>query len=60
MVFKYDSTRKNELKVILEMQESEVLNFGIFERDKPPEAKLIATTIDEFDEKVEEKTGFVF
>ncbi|KAK0082608.1 hypothetical protein PV325_010111 [Microctonus aethiopoides] len=58
MVFKYDSTRKNELKVVLEMQESEVLHFGIFERDKPPEAKLIAMTITEFDEKIEDKTGF--
>ncbi|KAK0172828.1 hypothetical protein PV328_006099 [Microctonus aethiopoides] len=51
-------TRKNELKVVLEMQESEVLHFGIFERDKPPEAKLIAMTITEFDEKIEDKTGF--
>ncbi|XP_034943685.1 uncharacterized protein [Chelonus insularis] len=58
MVFKYDSTRKSELKVVLEMQESEVVHFGIFERDKPPDAKLIATSIDEYEEKVEEKTGY--
>lgn len=41
------------------MQDTEVVNFGIFERDKPPEAKLIATSIEEFDEKIEEKTGCV-
>ncbi|XP_057331537.1 uncharacterized protein LOC130671581 isoform X2 [Microplitis mediator] len=58
IVFKFDSTRKNELKVVLEMQESEVIHFGIFERDKPPEAKLIATNIDEYEEKVVEKTGY--
>lgn len=41
------------------MQESEIVHFGIFERDKPPEAKLIATSIDEYEEKVEEKTGYI-
>lgn len=41
------------------MQATEVLNFGIFERDKPPEAKLIATTIDEYDNKIDEKTGYI-
>lgn len=41
------------------MQESEVIHFGIFERDKPPEAKLIATNIDEYEEKVVEKTGYI-
>ena len=44
--------------MVLEIHDSEVVNFGIFERDKPPEAKLIATSIDEFDEKIEEKTGW--
>lgn len=58
MVFKFDSTRKNELKVVLEMQESEVLHFGIFERDKPGEARLMATSIDEFDASSEEKSGY--
>ncbi|XP_074094257.1 uncharacterized protein LOC141524338 isoform X1 [Cotesia typhae] len=58
IVFKFDSTRKNELKAVLEMQESEIVHFGIFERDKPPEAKLIATSIDEYEEKVKEKTGY--
>ncbi|XP_043274612.1 thioredoxin domain-containing protein 3-like isoform X2 [Venturia canescens] len=57
IVFKYDSTRRNELKMVLDIYESEVVNFGIFERDKPPEAKLIATSIEEFDENFEGKTG---
>lgn len=56
-MFKYDSTRRNELKMVLEIHDTEVVNFGIFERDKPPEAKLIATSIDELDEKIEGKTG---
>uniref|UniRef100_A0A0C9RLJ0 NME9 protein n=1 Tax=Fopius arisanus TaxID=64838 RepID=A0A0C9RLJ0_9HYME len=58
MVFKFDSTRKNELKIVLAMQESEVLHFGIFERDKPGEARLIANSIEEFDASTEEKTGY--
>ena len=38
------------------MYNSEVVHFGIFERDKPPEAKLIASSIEEFESKDIEKT----
>lgn len=55
-VFKYDSTRRVELKIVLEMYVNEVLNFGVFERDKPPESKLIATSIEQFETKVKEKS----
>ncbi|XP_033213961.1 uncharacterized protein LOC117171026 [Belonocnema kinseyi] len=58
IVFKYDSTRKNELKVVLEMYSTEVVHFGIFERDKPPEAKLIASSIEEFESNDTERTGY--
>ncbi|XP_043465008.1 uncharacterized protein LOC122500236 isoform X1 [Leptopilina heterotoma] len=58
IVFKYDSTRKNELKVVLEIYNSEIVHFGVFERDKPPEAKLIATNIEEFESMTFERTSF--
>lgn len=57
MVFKYDYTRKNELSIVLEEFEDEVVHFGIFETDKPPEAKLIAKSITEFETNVKERTG---
>lgn len=56
IVFKYDSTRKNELKVVQEIYNSEIVHFGVFERDKPPEAKLIATSIEEFELMTFERT----
>lgn len=59
MVFKYDYTRKNELKIVLEEFDDEVVNFGIFESDKPPEAKIIARRIDEFEQNTIERTGRV-
>ncbi|XP_066590912.1 uncharacterized protein [Prorops nasuta] len=58
ILFKYDSTRKNELKIILKSLEDEVINFGIFEYDKPPEAKLIASTIEEYESSAAERTGY--
>ncbi|XP_076237009.1 uncharacterized protein LOC143180878 [Calliopsis andreniformis] len=58
VVFKYDYTRKNELKIVLEEFEDEVINFGIFEADKPPEAKIIAKSIAEFELNVKERTGY--
>ncbi|XP_015595215.1 uncharacterized protein LOC107267714 [Cephus cinctus] len=58
IVFKYDSTKKNDLKIILEMYNSELVNFGVFERDKPPDAKQIASSIEEFEEYSSEKTGY--
>ncbi|KZC04086.1 Thioredoxin domain-containing protein 3 like protein [Dufourea novaeangliae] len=58
VVFKYDYTRKNELKIVLEEFEDEVANFGIFESDKPPEAKIIAKSIDEFEKNIRERTGY--
>ncbi|KYM77076.1 Thioredoxin domain-containing protein 3 like protein [Atta colombica] len=57
-VFKYDYTRKNDLKMVLEMFDDDVINFGIFEYDKPPEAKMIAKTIEAFEMNTEEKTGY--
>lgn len=57
-IFKYDYTRKNDLKMVLDMFNDEVLNFGIFEYDKPPEAKIIAKSIETFEMNTEEKTGY--
>lgn len=59
-VFKYDYTRKNDLKMVLDMFNDEVINFGIFEYDKPPEAKIIAKSIEAFEMNAEEKTGYSF
>ncbi|XP_023288101.1 uncharacterized protein LOC105701844 [Orussus abietinus] len=58
IVFKYDSTRKNDLKVVMEMYESEIVNFGVFDRDKPPSAKQIADSIEEFETLVKDKSGY--
>lgn len=58
MLFKYDYTRKNELKMVLQEFEDEVVNFGIFESDKPPEAKLIAKSIIDFELNTKERTGY--
>nr|XP_034171497.1 uncharacterized protein LOC117600315 isoform X1 [Osmia lignaria] len=58
VVFKYDYTRKNELKLVLEEFEDEIVHFGIFQSDKPPEAKLIAKSIQEFESTVKERTGY--
>ncbi|XP_076619566.1 uncharacterized protein LOC143340974 isoform X2 [Colletes latitarsis] len=58
VVFKYDYTKKNDLKVVLEEFEDEIINFGIFESDKPPEAKIIAKSIDEFELNTRERTGY--
>ncbi|XP_012233294.1 thioredoxin domain-containing protein 3-like [Linepithema humile] len=57
-VFKYDYTRKNDLKMVLDMFNDDVMDFGIFEYDKPPEAKMIAKNIDVFEMNAEEKTGY--
>lgn len=57
-IFKYDYTRKNDLKMVLDMFDDEVINFGIFEYDKPPEAKIIAKSIEAFEMNTEEKTGY--
>ncbi|XP_025264243.1 uncharacterized protein LOC105252783 [Camponotus floridanus] len=57
-IFKYDYTRKNDLKMVLDMFNDEVINFGIFEYDKPPEAKIIAKSIETFEMSTEEKTGY--
>lgn len=56
IMFKYDNTRKNELKVVMEMYSSEVVKFGIFDNDKPPDSKIIATTIEEFENSSEPTT----
>ncbi|XP_076475610.1 uncharacterized protein LOC117160245 isoform X5 [Bombus vancouverensis nearcticus] len=58
VVFKYDYMRKNELKMVLQEFEDEVVNFGIFESDKPLEAKLIAKNITEFELNTRERTGY--
>ncbi|XP_043523826.1 uncharacterized protein LOC122535946 isoform X2 [Frieseomelitta varia] len=58
VVFKYDYTRKNELRMVLQEFEDEVVNFGIFESDKPPEAKLIAKNITDFELNTRERTGY--
>ncbi|XP_076750469.1 uncharacterized protein LOC143423204 [Xylocopa sonorina] len=58
VLFKYDYTRKNELKMVLQEFEDEVVNFGIFESDKPLEAKLIAKSISEFESNIKERTGY--
>ncbi|XP_025161018.1 uncharacterized protein LOC105190316 isoform X1 [Harpegnathos saltator] len=61
IVFKYDYTRKNDLKMVLEMFNDDIIEFGVFEYDKPPEAKMIAKSIEAFEMSTEEKTGyFVF
>ncbi|XP_020281955.1 uncharacterized protein LOC109853847 [Pseudomyrmex gracilis] len=57
-VFKYDYTRKNDLKMVLEMFNDDVIDFGIFEYDKPPEAKMIGKNIETFETSTEEKTGY--
>lgn len=57
-VFKYDYTRKNDLKMVIEMFDDDVINFGIFEYDKPPEAKMMAKSIEAFEMSTEEKTGY--
>lgn len=57
-VFKYDYTRKNDLKMVLEMFNDDVIDFGIFEYDKPPEAKMIDKNIETFETSTEEKTGY--
>lgn len=57
MLFKYDSTRRHELKLALELHRDDALcKFGIFERDKP-DAKMIGTNIEEFEITYTEKTG---
>lgn len=43
--------------MILQEFEDEVVNFGIFESDKPPEAKLIAKSITDFELNTKERTG---
>ncbi|EZA61165.1 Thioredoxin domain-containing protein 3-like protein [Ooceraea biroi] len=58
IVFKYDYTRKNDLRIVLEMFEDDVIDFGVFEYDKPTEAKMIAKSIEEFETSTEEKTGY--
>ncbi|CAK9826358.1 hypothetical protein ANTRET_LOCUS4219 [Anthophora retusa] len=58
VVFKYDYTRKNDLKIVLQEFEDELIHFGIFESDKPPEAKLIGTNIAELELNVKERTGY--
>ncbi|KAK2576934.1 hypothetical protein KPH14_005552 [Odynerus spinipes] len=58
IVFKYDSTRKNELKMVMEMYNDEVVDFGVFECDKFPNIKMIAKSIEEFESSTEEKTGY--
>ncbi|XP_017877335.1 uncharacterized protein LOC108623388, partial [Ceratina calcarata] len=58
VVFKYDYTKKSELKMILQEFEDEVINFGIFESDKPQEAKLLAKSITEFESNTRERTGY--
>ncbi|XP_014602017.1 PREDICTED: uncharacterized protein LOC106785801 isoform X1 [Polistes canadensis] len=58
IIFKYDSTRKNELKMVLEMYNDEVVDFGVFECDKLSNIKLIAKSIEDFESNTEEKTGY--
>lgn len=58
-VFKYDYTRKNDLKMVLEMFNDDVIDFGVFEYDKPPEAKMIAKSVEAFETSTEEKTGYI-
>ncbi|KAL2747681.1 hypothetical protein V1477_004373 [Vespula maculifrons] len=58
IIFKYDSTRKNELTMVLEMYKDEVVDFGVFECDKLPNIKLIAKSIKEFEFSTVEKTGY--
>jgi hypothetical protein len=60
IVFKYDCTRKNDLKIILEIFEDDVIDFGVFEYDKPSEVKMIAKSIEAFEMSTEEKTGYCF
>lgn len=57
-MFKYDSTRRKELQVVLEMYSNEVVHFGVFERDRLPDAKLIASSIEEFENEVKEKSRY--
>ena len=40
------------------MYSNEVVNFGVFERDTLPDPKLIATSIEQFEEEVKEKSRF--
>lgn len=40
------------------MFDDDVINFGIFEYDKPSEAKIIAKSIEAFEMSTEEKTGY--
>jgi len=60
IVFKYDYTRKNDLRIVLEMFEDDVIDFGVFEYDKPSEVKMIAKNIEVFEMSIEEKTGYCY
>lgn len=44
--------------MVLQEFEDEVVNFGIFESDKPSEAKLIAKSIIDFELNTKERTGY--
>ncbi|XP_011497334.1 PREDICTED: uncharacterized protein LOC105361768 [Ceratosolen solmsi marchali] len=57
-LFKYDSPRRKELQVVLETYKSEVLHFGVFKQDRLPKPKLIAVSIEQFDNEVKEKTSY--
>ncbi|XP_035741142.1 uncharacterized protein LOC118449973 [Vespa mandarinia] len=58
IIFKYDSTRKNELKMVLEMYTDDIVDFGVFECDKPSNIKMIAKSIKEFEFSTLERTGY--
>ncbi|KAG7189695.1 hypothetical protein KM043_017365 [Ampulex compressa] len=58
IVFKYDYTRKNDLKMVMEIFADDVVEFGIFECDKPTEAKMITNSFQDFESRKEERTGY--
>lgn len=43
--------------MVLEMYNDEVIDFGVFECDKPSNIKIIAKSINEFEFSSSEKTG---
>ncbi|XP_014203605.1 thioredoxin domain-containing protein 3 [Copidosoma floridanum] len=57
-VFKYDSTKKKELKVVLNTYANDVISFGIFERDSLPNPKFITKLMERFEHEYKDKTGY--
>lgn len=56
--FKYEITRRTEVQEAMEAYRNDVLNFAIFEQDRPHDLKIKAATMDQYENEVEDKTGY--